>query len=501
MSLLGIDLGTSGVRAACYDIHGTLLASVSVATALVHRAEGTVTTDAEAVMAAAESAIRDVIAHPAVLDDAVASVSFSVQGEAVVPIDRDGVALAPAPVSMDRRGMQAASRLGVRLGGERVTAITGQPLHPMFSVYKIAAGGVGWTDQTVVGYRCLDGLLAERLGASSAIDYSMAARTGMFDVNRLAWSDEIIDAVRADGVSWLSVDRLPRPVPAGSPVGVVSAAAAARTGLPSGIPIVAGLHDQAASFVGAGGRAGGVAVFALGSSDCLTVGTAGRPSGLEATGFASYPLSDDLWVTLAGTAAGGWAIEWFADLVGEQLADLFSRPADQPSALIALPYFTGSGTLDNDTEARGAIVGLSLTTDRTQLARAFLESSGFELAKITAAFLNAGVDIGEVRAVGSGSTNRAALDIRATASGIALTPADGSAATRGAALVAGVGAGLFPDLRSLSRMDAGPAAPASAPDPRHAAWYDRQRAAFGELYLALRPINRSLSEHKETTEP
>ncbi|GHF22930.1 FGGY-family carbohydrate kinase [Pseudolysinimonas yzui] len=498
MSLLGIDLGTSGVRAACYDRQGRMLATTSLPTSLVHGRDGIVTTDAEAVATAAESAIRQVIAHPAVLNDPVEAVSFSVQGEAVVPIDREGRALARSPVSMDRRGMQAASDLGDRLGRERVQVITGQPLHPMFSVYKIAAGGPGWSGDEVAGYRCLDGFLAERLGAGPVIDYSMAARTGAFDVTTRTWSEEIIAAV-AGRAPWLTMASLPNPVPAGSPIGAISATAAERTGLAVGTVIVAGVHDQAASFLGAGGRAGDSSVFALGTSDCLTVATVARPAGLETTGFASYPLTDELWVTLAGTAAGGWALEWFADLVDQPLEQLFAHPSETPPRLLVLPYFTGSGTLDNDTEARGVIAGLTLTTDHPQLARAFLEATGFELAKILAAFAAAGIPVGAVRAVGSGAANRIALDIRADAAGIDLSPVSGSAAARGAALIAGVGLGVYSGLTALPAVPDADQMTASAPDPRHRAWYDRQRAAFRELYLTLRPLHQSLSHNEETS--
>lgn len=496
MSLLGIDLGTTGVRAACFDDGGTLLASAVRSTALAHGPNGIVTTDATSVAAAVESAIRDVVAVPAVLDDPVTAVSFSVQGEAVVPVDREGLALAPAPVSMDRRGVQAASDLGIRLGSARVQEITGQPLHPMFSVYKIAAGGSGWVGPEVAGYRCLDSFVAERLGARPATDYSMAARTGAFDVERLAWSTEILEAVRAGGATWVSASMLPATVPTGSVIGEVSDAAARRTGLRPGTALIAGLHDQAASFLGAGGRPGHSSVFALGSSDCLTVATRARPEGLLHTGFASYPLSDEVWITLAGTAAGGWVLEWFATLTGTPVDELFRTPSATPPALLVLPYFAGSGTLDNDPDARGVIAGLTLGTSREDLARAILEATGFELAKIVAAFSDAAITVGAVRAVGGGASNRIALDIRANAAGIPLAPITGSASARGAALVAGVGAGIFRDLSALPGPDLSDSV-TSLPDPAHRPWYDRQRTAFRELYDDLKPTNASLSRHEE----
>src|SRR5699024_4124127 len=121
-------------------------------------------------------------------------------------------------------------------------------------------------------------------------------------------------------------------------IGGVSQSASRECGLKLGTPIMAGLHDQAASFVGGGGRAGGPSIVSLGSSDCLTTVTPTRVDSLASTGFATYPIADSLWITLAGTAAGGWALDWIADLLQESVDDLFSHLSHEPTPLIVLPY-------------------------------------------------------------------------------------------------------------------------------------------------------------------
>src|SRR5690606_26542219 len=126
-------------------------------------------------------------------------------------------------------------------------------------------------------------------------------------VERLRWSDEIILSL-AESAPWLSAASLPRVAPAGAIVGSLTDDAATRLGLSTRVVVVAGSHDQAAGFVGAGGLPGVRSAIAFGSSDCVSVGSIERPAGLEDTGFASYPVDDSMWVTLAGTAAGGWAL-------------------------------------------------------------------------------------------------------------------------------------------------------------------------------------------------
>lgn len=489
MSLLGVDLGTSGVRVVAISVDGIEIAGASRATALHRPAPGIVETDPDEVLTAATALLADVATRDAVTADPPEAISFSVQGEAVLPVDAKGHRLALAPVSMDRRGAALAERVAAELGAGEVQRITGQPPHPMFSIYKIP----GWTGSNVRGYRCLGDYVAARLGARPALDTSMAARTGGFDVDRGVWSADLLAA------TGISAGLLPEVVPPGTVVGKLSAEAATATGLPAGLPLVVGSHDQASSFFGGGGRFGATAVFSFGSSDCLTVGSPVRPGGLVGTGLASYPMGEGRWLTLAGTAAGGWALDWFATLAGvagpAERDALFESASPEPTQVLVLPYFAGSGTLDNDPRARGAVVGLTLETTREQLARAFLESSAFELRKIADALTERGVTIGAVHAVGGGARSPRTLAIRACAAGLPLTPVPGHAAARGAALQAGAGIGRYP---SLTDLPAPACLPVAHPDPGTTQWYATQSRRFRDLYPTLMPHDRSFSDPKET---
>lgn len=486
MSYLGIDLGTTGTRVGVYDEGGNELVARSRRTTVVRPAPGRAHVDAEAVLDGVEALVRDVVAEPAVAADPVEALSFSTLGEAVVPVDRAGRALGPAPLSMDGRGAGSADRLRELLGGEAVQEITGQPLHPMFSVHKVR--GLLPDGALPAAVRTLDDFVATRLGAAPAVDLTMASRTGAFDVRTRTWSDAVLGALDVPAALLSPV------VAAGDVIGAVSADAAARTGLRAGTPVVAGVHDQAAAFLGGGGRPGLRAVFSFGSSDCLTVGTRARPERLGGTGLATYPVGADLWVTLAGTAAGGFALDWFSSIVHHDRIDpwasLYEVGAVDPPPLLVAPYLAGSGTLDNDPAARGALLGLTLETTTAQIARAFVEASGFELAKIRAALAERGVEPVDVHAVGGGSANLGALQARSDAAGVPLRAVVREAAGRGAALLAALGAGTFASVLDLP-------VPAvvheASPDPRHAAWYARQRATFDSLHQLLTPVSTSLA--------
>ncbi|GGL30208.1 hypothetical protein H9L10_08920 [Phycicoccus endophyticus] len=487
MSLLAVDIGTSGVRAAAFTDDGLLMAQESTQAALSTPSPGRVETDAEQCLADAVATLGRVVARGVLEDDRPVSLSFSVQGEAILPVDADGRALALAPVSMDRRGRAVVQQV---TGGDerRVQELTGQPVHPMFSVYKAAAEGEAWRSREVAGLRCLGDFVAGRLGSRAAIDSTMAARTGGLDVTRGTWAEDLWEA------AGVPLGFLPEVVDPGTVVGRLHAQGAAATGLPEGLPIVVGSHDQASSFWGGGGRPGRASVIAFGTSDCLTVGTSSRPQGLTGTGLATYPVAGG-WLTLAGTASGGWALDWFAEMAGCASPDerdlLLASAAQDPSPVLVLPYLAGSGTLDNDPAATGAVIGLTLETTRPALARAFLEAAGFELRRIARELRARAVEVGDLWAVGGGAAHAGSLAIRAAAAGHRLAAGQDGGSLRGAALQGAVGAGLHPSLDALPQ----PQISCSVePDPRLDEWYSGQAGRYDALYPALKNLDTMTSK-------
>lgn len=471
MSVLGIDLGTSGVRVVAYGSDGRELAAEADRLTLRRPAPGRAELDAGELQDAVEAAIRRITGSGRLVADPVAALSFSVLGEAVAPVDGAGSPLAPAIVSMDERGASALARFA--MPGAEYQAITGQPLHPMFSAFKIAAEGGPW--RTAVRYLCLGDYLTLQWTGEAVIDYGMAARTGLFDVGRLAWSDDILARFQ-EFAPWLDEAKLPRVGPSGQAVGALLPTVAARLGLPATTVVALGTHDQAAALLGCGGAPGLRCCLSFGSSDCLTVATASRPHGFEQTGLASYPIDDATWVTLAGTAAGGWALDWFARLTGrDSVGEAFDELSPEPPPLLVVPYLRGSGTLDNDPAATGTVHGITLDTTVPQLARAFVEASGLEFARIADAFASRGVQLGEIAVSGGGAANLPALTARANALGRPLSIGPDNAAARGAARLAARSIGLPEPVAPSGE------AASVRPEPELAGWYAAQR----RNYLAL----------------
>lgn len=488
MSVLGIDLGTSGIRVAAYDASGRELAGESRRLSLHRPAPGRVEHDIAEVRSAVESAVVRVAAHERLHADQVTALSFSVLGEAILPVDADGEALGPVVVSMDDRGIGAAARLGASITSEGYHAVTGQPLHPMFSAFKIAAEP-DWAAAS--HYLGVGDYFIRHWTGEAATDYGMAARIGVLDVDDRAWSEDLLAAF-GDFAPWLTAERLPRPGPSGSAVGTLRPAAAERLGLSPDVVVALGTHDQAAAYLGIGGSPGVRSCISLGSSDCFTVGSTTRPRGFDHTGFATYPIDEETWITLAGTAAGGWALEWVTHLLGrDRVGDVFDVLSPEPPPLLVVPYLRGSGTLDNDPSATGTIHGLTLETTLPELARAFIEASALEFAKIAAAFEAHGVAPGALVVAGTGGRNATALQARADALGRPLAVAADNASCRGAALLAARAVGLGDAFaETLDR-----ASTPLAPEPEHLAWYEAQRAAYVALREATAHITPNPSTH------
>lgn len=485
MSVLGLDLGTSGVRASVFDTAGSLIISHSLSTTLLMDGD-LAETDPLEIKEAVLRVVRLAAEEARDKGDPVLGISFSTQGEAVLPVTGALEPLALMPVSMDGRGSKASKGIESRFGDSAYRDATGQPLHPMFSIFKIAAGLPGWDSGAATYYLTLDSFISSILGVETpTTDYSMAARTGAFDVDSLVWSQVILDEASEVAGYRLHESMLPRAVEPGTVIGHVSDEGAALSGLDVGTAIVAGMHDQAAAYFGGGGSPEKVSTFSLGSSDCLTVSTRGRPDLPGEHGFASYPTAKGIWITLAGTAAGGWSLSWIANLLDTDVSTLLEDLGETPAELLVLPYLAGSGTLDNDPFAQGVILGLTLSTSAKDLGKAFVESAGYELAKIADAFERLGVEVGKVNAVGTGAANLESSQLRANAAGRPLRVVGPHASARGAALFAGIGIGLYESACALPEVGV---VKTLEPSASSKTWYKNQRHRYQETFVATHAL-------------
>jgi xylulokinase len=249
---------------------------------------------------------------------------------------------------------------------------------------------------------------------------------------------------------------------AGGVVGKLRPELAAELGLVRGLLLVSGGHDQACAALGAGVIAPGLAMVSTGTAEVVEVAMASPAlaPALAEGGISVYRhVVPGLYVAMTLNHSGGLLLRWFRDTLGqwemEQAAatgadayDLLLRDAPAgPTGLLLLPHFAGSGTPTLDVHSKGAILGLTFATTKAEIAKAVLEGLTFELRTNLDLLRANGGEIAELHAVGGGARSDLWLQLKADICNTPLrVPAVTDAACLGAALLAGVGASVYPDL-------------------------------------------------------
>lgn len=496
MSYLGLDIGTSGCKALIFDAAGRTLASAYREYALQRPQPGWAELDPTLVAARCFEVIRE--AAVATPHDPVRALAISCQGEAFAPVDAHGRPLGNAMVSSDTRAAALIQDWSHRFGAERLYAITGHTAHPLFSLFKLL-----WlrehapdTWRQARRFLCFEDFIHLRLGLEPAIGWSLAGRTLLFDVRRHAWSDAIL------AEAGLRSDQLARPLPSGAPVGILPDAIAGELGLPLGVQVVAGGHDQVCAALGAGATAPGEAMYATGTVECIAA-TLEKPvftSALREANLCTYDhAAPGRSATLAYSLTGGNLLQWFRDQwaqsetheaarTGESAyARILRDLAPEPTRLLVLPYFTPSGTPYFDADTAGAILGLRLTTTRGEVLRALLEGVAFEMRLNLELLAESGVPVHSLRAVGGGARNDAWLQLKADVVNRPIARLEVSeAGCLGAALLA-CAAHTGEPVATLAARWVRPTA-VTTPDPARAAFYTERFAAYRMLQPTLRAL-------------
>lgn len=502
MSLMGLDVGTTGCKAVVVDPEGRILSSAYREYALTHPRPGWVELDSDLVWAKTREAISEATSQ--CRQDLVKALAISSMGEAVTPISGGGRALCPSILGFDIRGQKQAELLAESPGPEWVFENTGMPLSGAYTLPKL----MWWKDNMPTTFAkakwflCYQDLIAMRLGAEPAIDWSLAGRTLGLDIHRKEWQTTLLERAEVDPV------KLSRPVASGTVIGEVRTSLAEELGLGPNCRLVAGGHDQPAGCLGAGCVAPGLAMDATGTVECIGVSFSSPVlnEGMRTRGFCCYHhVVPGLYLTLAFNWTGGSLLRWFRDeLAGEDRIEaqrsgrnvydlLLSQARPTPTDLLVLPYFTMSGTPHFDEQARGAILGLSLATRKGDLIKALLEGISLEM-KLNMAYLEeAGVSVGSLRAIGGGARSPIWLQLKADIFNRPVVTVDATeAACLGMAIMAGVGYGTFKDpVEGAQKMIH--VTGEYSPDERRAAFYSERLKVYEKVY----PTTRSLMTELE----
>jgi xylulokinase len=457
MSTIGLDVGTTGCKAIVFSDEGRILGQGAREYAILTPHPNWAEQDAEAVWRLAWDALSEAVATAR--DDPPTALALSVQGEAIIPVDRDGRPLRPAILGMDTRTGAENEWLAERFGAEALFSRTGMPLHTINTLPKLL-----WLQrhepeawETAARFLLYEDFFLRRLGSQATISHCLASRTQMYDLTTGDWADDILAGCSIDR------ERLAALAPeGGGAVGTLRGELASALGLGHEVLLASGGHDQACASLGSGVTQAGLAMVSTGTAEVVEVAmtTPALNETLRQGNMSVYRhVVPGLYLAMTLNHSGGLLLRWFRDTLcrreleqaratGEDPYDLILADVPEgPTDLLVLPHFSGSGTPLLDTTSKGAILGLTFATTHATIAKAILEGLTFELRVNTDLLKEAGVTIDALHAVGGGARSPLWLQLKADICQVPLrVPQVTEAACLGAALLAGVAAGTYADF-------------------------------------------------------
>ncbi len=500
--LLGIDLGTSGVKVGIYDPEGNLLGLGRSSNYTFYSPKpGWSQSDPELWWEDIIVSIRSALRNAAIKRDEIVGVGVSAFLPTVIPIGSDGLSLYPAILYNDQRSTGQVRSILEKISREEYQAIIGNVLVPG----TCAVASMAWIrDEEPEVYKKSKFLcyantyVTSRLTGQYYTDPTAVSSSGLVDIKSPRnWSEELCRRTSID------IRKLPKITEAFNVIGEVGRGAAESTGLKAGTPVVCGCGDVVASSFGAGALDPGSVVYVAGSTDCVTVPFLAPTKDRRWMNLAYIP--ENLWFGVGTSTSTGVSVDWFLrELLKERLdakyammIELADSCAPGASGLLFLPYLQGERTPVWDPDARGVFLGISASTTRAQLARAVFEGTAFALRDIIQCLeeINA-TPIREIRAVGGGTKNYLWNQIKADVLQKSLDVLKfQETGSLGAALLAGIGTGIYKSCEQAIGVARGiTGARTVFPDPGKKVVYNELFSIYKQAYQGIRSILHSLVE-------
>ncbi len=484
MYFCGLDVGTSGVKAVVFNETGAIVATSYYEYVLTLKSDGTRELDAGDIWNKTKAVLREVGAKCGEIS-ALAVSSF---GEAFICMDKGGREISNVMLFTDRRGEDEYFREMKKSSDEEIAAVCGLPPSTTYSISKLLHIKYNLPDiyERTEKFLLIEDYIYFKLCGQTCTDYSLACRTMLFDVHKKIWSPELMAKFGLDQ------DRFSTPVQSGTVIGEISAGIAGELGLPAGLKLVMGGHDQPVNAMGAGVRKN-TTVCSMGTSECLTpVFSSPLPAGVTlASSLSSEPfLTDDQYCTLAYNVTSGLSVKWFFDtfapserMDGHPPYALFEKNApENPTRLFVQPYLMGSGTPYMDHRARFAILGADVGTTRYDIYKAVLEGLCLDQRLNLEIIKNQGIGIDSIICVGGGSRSRLWLRAKADSMQVRVSTLKCSeAGALGCAILCAVALGVYPDAQTAGEAMS-ELSETIEPDTRWAAFYDEKFSLYRELH-------------------
>jgi len=459
--LVGVDVGTTNIKAVIFEPDGQTVAEASLPTPTHYPRLAWAYHDPEELWQSTAQALRQATGQLGYANRIV-GVAVASMAEAAVPLDSFGRPTYEAIAWFDRRTQPQAEWLERTIGKDRLFAITGLSLQSIFGLCKLLwlkenqqqafARTVRWLN--VADY------IAYRLSAVPATDYSLASRTLALDLRRLQWAQELVREVG------LSPDLFAPLCPSGTRLGPVTPEATAVTGLPPSAQVAVGGHDHVCGALAVGVVEPGVMLDSMGTAEALCIPLE-QPITDPALGRQGYTQGAHVvaghYYVFGGQYTSGASVDWWRGVLGKEVgcadqqvsyATLIAEAEQVPPGSLGicfLPHLRRANPPYQDPKGRGAFIGLSADVRRGALFRAILEGLAYESRQNLEPLLAyPGVAaLRDIYAIGGSTRNHLLMQIKATVLNRTITVAKVAEATSlGAAILGGLGAGIYADVPS-----------------------------------------------------
>jgi len=493
-AFMGLDVGTSAVRAILVDEMGRLKGASAVRLSLSTPKPGWAEQHPDDWWKAAVTAIKQVVKKSKLKAIQVGGIGLSGQMHSSVFLDRSGEIVRPALLWCDSRTTAECREITERIGEERLRQWVANPALEGFTLPKVL-----WLRaHEPAAFRRVDKVVLAkdyiryRLTGALACEPSDASGTLMFDIATRRWSSEMMEAVD------LPMSLLATVGESAEVLGRVSAASAKLTGLATGTPVVGGGADNACGAIGVGAVRPGEAVASWGTSGTIVAPMSEPKVDPEMRAHTFCHALPDSWYMMGVMLTAGGAVAWHQrelarELEGRAHANLLldQEAADTPvgaEGLTFLPYLQGERTPHRDASARGAFIGLSLAHSRAHLSRAVIEGVCFGMMDSLTIVRAQVAPLSQILLTGGGAQSPFVRRMQADVYGLPVVRVNREQGPAfGAALLAAVGVGAFRNVASACRATLKRLA-REKPDRRAHAAYAAPYARFKALYPALKGL-------------
>lgn len=454
--LLAIDIGTSSCKIAVFKKDGTVVASNSQSYDTYYEKQGYVEQNPDEWWDCVCIAIKEVLLKGKINPNSIASIGVDGQSWSAIPINKDGKVLMNTPIWMDTRAIEICKKINQRFKENEIFEVSGNSLQPSYTTAKILWYKENYPQIYNEIYKILqsNSFIVYKLTNKVTQDKSQGYGLHCFDMRKGVWNEEICEKLD------IPINFLPDIYECSEVVGTVTKKAAEMCGLVPGIPVVAGGLDAACGALGVGvinsgeaqeqgGQAGGMSI-------CIDKYIA------DPRLILSYHVVPNLWLLQGGTTGGGGVMRWIENELAqyersiendigkssfEQLNDIANSINAGSDGVIFLPYMAGERSPIWNPHAKGVYYGLDFSKSKAHLVRAAMEGVAYSLKNNLDIAIERGADVKVLRAMGGAANSYLWTQIKSDVTGKEIVvPSSDTATTLGAAILAGIGVGLYKDF-------------------------------------------------------